>query len=80
MAFLRDGGTFPNQASVTRLIGAVLCEKGDERQTANRYMMVGAFAQLGDEVTDPVFRINAGRSLPQASGNFGRLDRREQLN
>ena len=33
-------GIFPNEASITRLIGAVLFERNDEWQTASRYMMV----------------------------------------
>lgn len=39
-------GIFPNEASIMRLIGAVLFEQNDEWQTASCYMMVEAFAQI----------------------------------
>ena len=39
-------GIFPNEASIMRLIGAVLFEQNDEWQTSSRYMMVEAFAQI----------------------------------
>lgn len=41
--------SFPNEASITRLIGAVLFKKNDECQTASRYMMVEAFADIDRE-------------------------------
>lgn len=50
-------GIFPSQASITRLIGAVLFEQNDEWQTASRYMQVEAFAQIDPEETDPILSI-----------------------
>jgi len=50
-------GIFPNEASITRLIGAVLFEQNDEWQTASRYMMVEAFAQIDHEEIDPILSI-----------------------
>ena len=48
---------FPNEASIMRLIGAVLFEQNDEWQTASRYMMVEAFAQIDKEEIDPILSI-----------------------
>jgi len=39
-------GVFPNEGSVTRLIGAVLLEANDEWQTQHRYMQTEAMAEL----------------------------------
>ena len=50
-------GIFPNEASITRLIGAVLFEQNDEWQTSSRYMMVEAFAQIDKEEIDPILSI-----------------------
>ena len=52
-------GIFPNEPSISRLIGAVLFEQNDEWQTACRYMMVEAFAQIDNEETDPILNIKA---------------------
>ena len=50
-------GIFSNEASITRLIGAVLLEQNDEWKTASRYMMVEAFANIDQEETDPILSI-----------------------
>ncbi len=50
-------GIFPNEASITRLIGAVLSEQNDEWQTASRYIQVEAFAQIDHEEIDPILSI-----------------------
>ena len=47
-------GIFPNEASIARLIGVMLFEQNDEWQTASRYMMVEACAQINNEETDPI--------------------------
>ena len=39
-------GIFPNEASIIRLIGAVLLEQNDEWQLQHRYMPVEAMAEL----------------------------------
>jgi len=50
-------GGFLIALSAWRLIGAVLFEQNDEWQTASRYMMVEAFAQIDKEEIDPILSI-----------------------
>jgi len=52
-------GIFPNEASIMRLIGAVLFEQNDEWQTQNRYMQVEAFARIDVEEVDPILSITS---------------------
>jgi putative transposase len=46
-------GIFPCEASITRLIGAVLLERNDEWQLQHRYMQVEAMAELMTPATEP---------------------------
>ena len=53
-------GIFPNEAAITRLIGAILLEQNDEWAVQrSRYMTLESVAQLGDDPTV---------SLPQLAG------------
>jgi putative transposase len=45
-------GIFPNEASIIRLIGAVLLEQNDEWQLQHRYMQVEAMAELMNQAGD----------------------------
>ena len=54
-------GIFPNEASIVRLIGAVLLEQNDEWQLQHRYMQVEAMAEL---ISPPA---GAERRLPCAA-------------
>lgn len=45
-------GIFPNQASIVRLIGAVLLEQNDEWQLQHRYLQVEARAELAGPALD----------------------------
>jgi transposase-like protein len=63
-------GIFPNEASIMRLIGAVLFEQNDEWQTSSRYMMVEAFAQIDEEEIDPILSITT-KGLIMPSGHLG---------
>ena len=50
-------GIFPNEASILRLIGAVLFERNDEWQTSSRYMMVEVFARIDKEEIDTILSM-----------------------
>ena len=39
-------GIFPNEDSITRLVGAVLLEQNDDWQLQHRYMQVEGMAEL----------------------------------
>ena len=58
-------GIFPCEASITRLIGAVLLEQNDEWQLQHRYMQVEAMAEL----TAPVITVGPSISPWQSRHN-----------
>jgi transposase-like protein len=45
-------GIFPNEDSITRLMGAVLLEQNDEWQLQHRYMQIEGMAELATPPTD----------------------------
>ena len=45
-------GIFPNEASITRLIGAVLLEQNDEWLLQCRYMQIEGMAELASPLID----------------------------
>jgi putative transposase len=45
-------GIFPNEASITRLIGAVLLEQNDEWLLQHRYMQIEGMAELTPSLID----------------------------
>lgn len=47
-------GIFPNEASIVRLIGAVLLEANDEWQTQHRYMQTEPMAEVMAPLADAV--------------------------
>ena len=49
-------GIFPNEASILRLLGAVLLEANDEWQLQHRYMQLE-----GERPAGPVWRSSGGR-------------------
>ena len=44
-------GTFPNEAAITCLVGAILTEQNDEWAVSRRYMSLETLAQIGDPPT-----------------------------
>jgi transposase-like protein len=56
-------GIFPCEASITRLIGAVLLEQNDEWQLQHRYMQVEAMAEL----TAPAAEAEPAQIPPEAA-------------
>ena len=50
-------GIFPNEASITRLVGAILMEQNDEWQLQHRYLTLETITGLADD---------AGVALPAA--------------
>ena len=49
--------SLPNEASILRLIGAVLFEQNDEWLTSSRSMMVEAFARIDTKEIDPLLSM-----------------------
>ena len=76
-------GIFPNEASIIRLIGAVLLEKNDEWQLQHRYMQVEAMAELThrrDETEPGRFAaLTARRRYRRPCHTNDRLHRRRHL-
>ena len=50
-------GIFPKDASIIRLVGTLLFEQNDERQTASPQMRLEAFAQTEQEEAGPILSI-----------------------
>jgi hypothetical protein len=50
-------GIFPNEASITRLIGTVLFGQNDQWQTRHCYIQVEALGQTDGSATDPLVSI-----------------------
>jgi transposase-like protein len=49
-------GIFPNEASIRRLVGAILLEQNDEWQLQHRYMTLETMAGRGDEPTTALLK------------------------
>ena len=56
-------GIFPNEASITRLIGAVLMEQNDEWLLQHRYMQIEGMAEL----TPPAIDAEPAKLPPKAA-------------
>jgi len=47
-------GIFPNEASIKRLVGAVLMEQNDDWMQGSRYMALEAMAEIGGAPQPPL--------------------------
>ena len=56
-------GIFPNEASITRLIGAVLLEQNDEWLLQHRYMQIEGMA----DITPPLIDADPAKLPPMAA-------------
>lgn len=52
-------GIFPNEASIRRLVGAVLLEQNDEWQLQHRYMTLETMTTRGDDQAVAITHIAA---------------------
>ncbi|MGD0188809.1 MAG: transposase, partial [Roseiarcus sp.] len=50
-------GIFPNEASIMRLVGAILLEQNDEWQLQHRYMTQETMNGLGDDQAAALAKI-----------------------
>ncbi|EAR50300.1 transposase [Oceanicola granulosus HTCC2516] len=57
-------GIFPNEASITRLVGAVLLEQNDDWQLQHRYMQIEGMAELDAETAPEIADNNAPHITP----------------
>ena len=73
-----SSASFPNEAAIIRLIGAVLLEQNDERQLQHRYMQVEVMAELAaaaatDPRRIPCVEANPKRSTAPSNGMDAKL-------
>jgi putative transposase len=55
-------GIFPNEASVVRLVGALLLEQNDDWAVARRYMSLETLAEAAMLTTEPIRPALPGRA------------------
>lgn len=61
-------GIFPNEASIVRLVSAVLLEAKDEWQLQHRYLSIEAFASV-NKVDEEIDRFALAPPAPEGGGH-----------
>jgi len=63
-------GIFPNDASIVRLVGALMLEQNDERQLQRRYMQLEGLQAVSDNQTQASHRSSPAETSTRDSRSY----------